>query len=154
MADRERSYGIVPLRRGTEGYEFLVIKARSTGYRSFPKGHIAPRESPIDCAVRELYEETGYVPTAYYSNGSWSPDAGTATLVSSIDYTYTKRSGQEVDKTVQLFMAQVEKRGEIQDAVEVDSIHWFPATAASAAVFDVPVKRSEYLEQILPLLRN
>lgn len=38
---------------------YLMVKGRESGKYSFPKGHIEPYESPIDCVIRELYEETG-----------------------------------------------------------------------------------------------
>lgn len=38
---------------------FLVIKGRKTGIWSFPKGHCRPGEEPLECARREIQEETG-----------------------------------------------------------------------------------------------
>jgi len=37
----------------------LLVRGRRTGKWSFPKGHLDGRESSYDCAIRELYEETG-----------------------------------------------------------------------------------------------
>jgi 8-oxo-dGTP pyrophosphatase MutT (NUDIX family) len=37
----------------------LLVKGRQTGKWSFPKGHLEPYESSLECALRELYEETG-----------------------------------------------------------------------------------------------
>lgn len=37
----------------------LLVKGRQTGKWSFPKGHLEPYESSSECALRELYEETG-----------------------------------------------------------------------------------------------
>jgi 8-oxo-dGTP pyrophosphatase MutT (NUDIX family) len=39
--------------------KYLMVKGRESGKYSFPKGHIEPYESPIECVLRELYEETG-----------------------------------------------------------------------------------------------
>lgn len=38
---------------------FLLVRGRATGKWSFPKGHLEGPESPLECARRELYEETG-----------------------------------------------------------------------------------------------
>lgn len=39
--------------------QFLVIKGRKTGIWSFPKGHCMRGETPLECARREIQEETG-----------------------------------------------------------------------------------------------
>jgi 8-oxo-dGTP pyrophosphatase MutT (NUDIX family) len=55
----------VPFRRRCFGgilrhnNQFLVIKGRKTGIWSFPKGHSRPGELPLECARREIQEETG-----------------------------------------------------------------------------------------------
>jgi 8-oxo-dGTP pyrophosphatase MutT (NUDIX family) len=38
--------------------KYLLVKG-FTGKWSFPKGHREKNEAPIDCAKREIYEETG-----------------------------------------------------------------------------------------------
>jgi len=35
------------------------VKGRRSGKWSFPKGHLESEESSLECALRELYEETG-----------------------------------------------------------------------------------------------
>ncbi len=40
-------------------HQFLLVKGRESGKYSFPKGHIEPNESPMECILRELHEETG-----------------------------------------------------------------------------------------------
>jgi bis(5'-nucleosidyl)-tetraphosphatase len=37
----------------------LLVKGRRSGKWSFPKGHLESEETSLDCAIRELYEETG-----------------------------------------------------------------------------------------------
>lgn len=39
--------------------QYLVVKGRKTGIWSFPKGHCRPGEEPLECARREIQEETG-----------------------------------------------------------------------------------------------
>lgn len=51
------SAGMVVVRRAPRGYRFLILRA----YRNwdFPKGGLEPGEEPLDCARREVAEETG-----------------------------------------------------------------------------------------------
>lgn len=44
---------------------YLLVKGAKTGKWSFPKGHLEMRlrETPYECAIRELREETGIVLT-------------------------------------------------------------------------------------------
>ncbi len=39
----------------------LLVQGRRTGIWSFPKGHLKPSETAIECALRELKEETGLI---------------------------------------------------------------------------------------------
>lgn len=39
--------------------QYLLVKGRQTGIWSFPKGHSNKGETPYECAVREIREETG-----------------------------------------------------------------------------------------------
>lgn len=59
----ERSAGVVVVRRVTQGWRLLVLRA----YRNwdFPKGLIEPGEAPFAAAVRETREETGIEDLAF-----------------------------------------------------------------------------------------
>lgn len=46
----------------------LLVRGRSSGKWSFPKGHAYTDEAPLDCAKRETYEETGLIPSNYTNN--------------------------------------------------------------------------------------
>jgi 8-oxo-dGTP diphosphatase len=54
-----RAAGGVPVRRGVDGLEVLVVHRPQYGDWSFPKGKCDPGESDETCAVREVEEETG-----------------------------------------------------------------------------------------------
>ena len=43
----------------TPDEKYLLVRGRTGGKWSFPKGHMKSSELAIDCALRELYEETG-----------------------------------------------------------------------------------------------
>lgn len=54
---RRFSAGVVPLRRGSEGWRVLVL--RCYGNWDFPKGAVEAGEAPLDAALREVREESG-----------------------------------------------------------------------------------------------
>jgi 8-oxo-dGTP pyrophosphatase MutT (NUDIX family) len=68
---------VYPIRYQKSKLEFLMIKRATVSYNwqcvSGSVGHSMgaldhpPRESPLECAKRELYEETGYDPTKIIS---------------------------------------------------------------------------------------
>ena len=39
--------------------KYILVKGKESNKYSFPKGHIEPNETPIECIQRELFEETG-----------------------------------------------------------------------------------------------
>jgi 8-oxo-dGTP pyrophosphatase MutT (NUDIX family) len=55
---RHASYGAV-IRCLTTG-RILMVLGRAAAKWSLPKGHANTNESPFDCIVREIWEETGY----------------------------------------------------------------------------------------------
>ncbi len=54
----EKVYGAICI---SPDNKILVVRGRSSGKWSFPKGHLKSKsnERAFDCALRELYEETG-----------------------------------------------------------------------------------------------
>ncbi len=56
-----RAAGGVVLRDGPGGREVLLIHRRRYGDWTLPKGKCDPGEPDVDCAVREVEEETGLV---------------------------------------------------------------------------------------------
>jgi bis(5'-nucleosidyl)-tetraphosphatase len=51
------SAGIVPLRRTSQGWRMLILRAYKNW--DFPKGMVEPDEDPLDAAKREAAEEAG-----------------------------------------------------------------------------------------------
>lgn len=45
----------------------LLVRGKLSGKWSLPKGHMEGRETDLQCALRELYEETGITPNVKYS---------------------------------------------------------------------------------------
>ncbi len=58
MQPQELSCGFVLVRHDSDADRFLLVH-QVTGSWSFPKGHIEEGETPLECAIRELLEETG-----------------------------------------------------------------------------------------------
>lgn len=56
MASRILSAGVIVLRRNTDHYLYLLLRAYD--YWDFPKGQVERGESPLQAAVREVDEET------------------------------------------------------------------------------------------------
>lgn len=56
---REKSCGALVYREKQEKLELLLIKHRSGGHWSFPKGHVEAGENELQTALREIKEETG-----------------------------------------------------------------------------------------------
>ena len=56
---REKSCGALVYRKRKEKYELLLIKHKSGGHWSFPKGHVESGENELQTALREIKEETG-----------------------------------------------------------------------------------------------
>ncbi len=54
----ERSAGVIVFSNDQSDLSFLLLKHKD-GHWGFPKGHMNPGEDEIDCAIRELSEETG-----------------------------------------------------------------------------------------------
>jgi len=52
----QKVYGIICV--STE-HRILLVRGRTSGIWSLPKGHLKGNELPHECALRELYEETG-----------------------------------------------------------------------------------------------
>ena len=53
-----KSYGIIPIFKGKDGFYILIVKNSKGGHWGLPKGTPKKGEKPINTAKRELFEET------------------------------------------------------------------------------------------------
>ena len=57
---KAKTYGAILRIKTASGKEkYALVQGRHTGKWSFPKGHSNEGEEPLECALRELAEETG-----------------------------------------------------------------------------------------------
>ncbi len=59
MTHTIKSSGFITFRRTPAGPLFLLMRSAAYRHWDFPKGHIAPNEDEMACALRELREESG-----------------------------------------------------------------------------------------------
>lgn len=113
--DKEYAAGGVVGRAG----KILLVKVTNLQGEvvwTFPKGHLEGKERPLDAALREVEEETGW----RCQNGG---------LIGEVRYRF-KRNGHPVAKKVRWYrMLPIKKVGR-PDAVEIMTTKWSEARAA------------------------
>lgn len=77
---------------------FLLLKDKKDGHWSFPKGHIESGEDEIDCATREIAEETGI---------SKQQLEFILDFCHTIDYVHKSSDGEDVHKEVTYLLASL-----------------------------------------------
>jgi 8-oxo-dGTP pyrophosphatase MutT (NUDIX family) len=101
--------------RGKPISEFLLM--RHADRWDLPKGHVDSGETEMQCALRELHEETGI-------------HADDIEIIDGFRFTTnyqvrSKREGRLYDKTLVIFLARL-KRDVPINATEHGSYQWFP----------------------------
>lgn len=96
------SCGVVPYRVVDGERQFLLIQ-HNAGHWAFPKGHPEKGESDLQAARRELFEETG-IAEVTIDEGHPFEEA----------YSFTKRSGKQVNKRVVYYLGEVTGDQEIE----------------------------------------
>jgi 8-oxo-dGTP pyrophosphatase MutT (NUDIX family) len=140
---REVSAGGVLFRRGPAGVEILLASRRTRSgdlVWGLPKGLVERGESPEECALREVQEETGFEGKLQDSLGE-------------IGYWYVWE-GVRVRKTVHFFLMETIGGDASRKDREMEEVAWFPlADAEEAAGFasekQVLARARELLEKEL-----
>jgi len=110
----EKSCGFLIL-RGEPIREFLLM--RHADRWDLPKGHVDPGETELQCALRELHEETGIT-------------AADVEVIEGFRFTQqypvqSKRTGKLEDKTLVVFLARLTRDVAIKPTEHPD-YQWFP----------------------------
>lgn len=134
---REQSFGVVPLRKSSVGWEVFLIQHAKSRYWGFPKGHGEEGESPQEAAIRELKEETNL-------------DIVQILREEPFEERYTFRiEGQQVHKQVLYFAAEVAGTVQLQ-AHEVQNGMWVSLEEAMYRLTHVESK--SILKQVTAIL--
>jgi len=94
LSRAEVSAGGIVYRKGDEGVEIVLVRRHAENLVALPKGKLDPGESLQEAAVREVREETGL-------------EVEVVTELSSVQYWFTDREGERVDKVVHFFLMEV-----------------------------------------------
>ncbi len=114
---KEYSYGAVVYKK-EKGEIHVLIEHMALGHTSLPKGHIEKGETPYECALREIKEETNL----------------DVNLDTSFSYTITYSPKEDVIKDVTFYLATVKEENLIPQLSEVTSLEWMEIKKAIHAV--------------------
>ncbi len=117
--DTDLSYGILPFDQREGCWRALLVHHLHGGHWAFPKGHPEPGETAIECATRELLEETGLEVVQILRDGPFIEH-----------YTFDMK-GRHIDKTVKYFAARVSGSIKVQEEELLDC-RWVPINDAPA----------------------
>ena len=107
--------------------KYLTINWGNNGGRLFIGGTRGDNESPIDCAIREIKEETGYTDVEFIREGF---------LINHHYYAYNKNQYFNIDATPLLF----ELKSETQTKQNLDEDEKFTVEWVSKKVIDTEIK--------------
>lgn len=104
---QEYSYGAVVYQKNKD--QVLVLLERMVqGHVSLPKGHIEEGETPVECAVREIKEETNL----------------DVDIDTSFSHTISYQPGTNIKKDVTFFLATPKSQILLPQLKEVSSLEW------------------------------
>ncbi len=114
---KEYSYGAVVYKKEKDEI-YVLIEHMALGHISLPKGHIEEGETPYECALREIKEETNL----------------NVDLDTTFSYTITYSPKEGVSKDVTFYLATVKNEELIPQLSEVSSLEWMEIKKAIEAV--------------------
>ena len=100
-------------RQASRGRELVVIHRRRQADWTLPKGKVKPGESWLQCAIREVLEETGYNVEVESHAGWVCYDTG------------------EITKVVRFWNMRPLGESQLESSEEVVSMHWMTAQEAA-----------------------
>jgi mRNA-decapping enzyme subunit 2 len=109
--------------------EVLLVRGRLGGKWSFPKGHKKRGESDLQCALRELWEETGIIPSS----------------------SEPMRSYKLAKATYFFFTIEEECCPRVNDSNEIDQVEWWSLASLPACNSNVDVSMFRSLLKTHPI---
>lgn len=148
----KQSAGILLYRNtGVETEFFLVhpggpfFAKKNEGWWTIPKGELLPGESPLDCAIREFEEETGYKPFAPFTELQPITQKGGKKVMC------FAAKGNLNAETITCNTFSIEwppKSGKMKEYPEVDKAGWFALAEAKVLINE---RQVSFLEEVVNL---
>lgn len=115
----ERSYGAIVYKIKDDGI-YILIEHMIQGHNTMPKGHIEEGESEVECATREIKEETNLdvtIDTSFSRDITYSPYP-------------------DIEKTCTYFIAELKEEEEKlkPQECEVNSLEWLKIDEAISSL--------------------
>jgi predicted NUDIX family NTP pyrophosphohydrolase len=149
----KQSAGILLYRKVKNEPEFFLVHPggpffakKHEGWWTIPKGELLPDENPLDCAIREFEEETGYRPTPPFTQlQPITQKGGKQVLAYSAE-------GDLNPETITCNTFTIEwppKSGRMKAFPEVDKAGWFALAEAKILINE---RQVALLEEVVNLL--
>lgn len=114
----EIACGAIIFREKNNKVEYLIIQHRNDGHWFFPKGKMEENETKMQCAQREILEETGLENLRFIDNFE-------------IEYYYQFLRGRQiVNKKVYFYIAEAGKNDKVRLSDEHQNYKWLGFTKA------------------------
>jgi predicted NUDIX family NTP pyrophosphohydrolase len=149
----KQSAGILLYRNiGNETEFFLVhpggpfFVKKNEGWWTIPKGELLPGELPLDCAIREFEEETGYKPSPpFIELAPITQKAGKIVI------SYAAEGNLDAEAiTCNTFTIEwPPKSGKTKEYPEVDKAGWFTLTQAKLLINE---RQVSFLDEVVAML--
>lgn len=130
----KKSAGILLYKYENEQLLFFLVhpggpyfKSKDAGWWTIPKGELMPGEAPLDCAVREFEEETGYKPKGPYTELDHVMQKGGKTVMA---WACEGNLNPETIHCNEFEMEWPPRSGKKQSFAEIDKAGWFNAEDA------------------------
>ncbi len=112
----------------------LLYRAKQQDW-TFPKGHIEPKETPEEAAVREIKEETGLIAEAFLELPLFE---------------YLHNNGQMV--AIHMYLMKCKNEKDLKEEHDGDRLEWIPITEVIKTLTHDNLKN--YFAKIQPIIER
>ncbi|MGF6929625.1 putative NUDIX family NTP pyrophosphohydrolase [Chitinophaga sp. W2I13] len=148
----KQSAGILLIRAARVGPEFFLVHPggpffakKDAGWWTVPKGEIMPGEDPLNTAIREFEEETGYTPAAPFTRLTSITQKG-GKQVHCWAASGNLDSAKIVSNTFEIEWPP--RSGKYKTYPEIDKAGWFTPEEAAKLINE---RQVAFLEEVLQL---